>query len=79
MLGILGLLRDHPVNFMQLLIDGETKLTADSLEELFIPQFAPEGSNKRNIELAIFMNWRDFLDDVQSKCVRCAITDVGKI
>lgn len=73
MLGILGLLRGHPVNFMQLLTGKDTKLTADSLEALFTPQFAPEGSNKRNNELAIFMNWREFLDDVESKCLHLTL------
>ena len=45
----------------------ETKLTADRLETLFAPQSSPEGSNKRHFEMAIFLNWHDLLEDVESK------------
>ena len=67
---ILELLKEHPANFMQLLCPSEdTKLTADLVETLFTPEFSPLGSNKRNLEMAIFMNWHEFLEDVESKVI----------
>lgn len=65
---VLQLLQRHPINFMHLLtVCTEAQLTADFVETLFSPQFSPEGCNKRQAEMVIFLNWHEFLEETESE------------
>ena len=40
-------------------------VTAHDLDKLFIPQFSPHGSNGREKEEAIVLNWKDYIYEAE--------------
>ena len=63
------LMRNHPPLARLLLLGRETKpLTADTFLSLFLVQFSADMSNARAKEEAIYLNWTDFVSDVQKGC-----------
>lgn len=67
MLNLHTLLKIHPAALSKLLTHCPSKLTADQLKTLMVPLFSPSGSNRRENEEAVMMNWLYFLEDIEGK------------
>ena len=65
-LGVLSLLEKYPHHFRPLL-QSTTKplLTASQMMALFKPQWSLPGSNQREKEELIILNWTTYLDETQ--------------
>ena len=64
-MGILKTIREFPVTMRSLFVYQKTaSVTAAYVEELFVPVFSTEGSNKYIEELRTQSHWRDFLEDL---------------
>ena len=65
-LGILKLMQQHPHHFRPLL-QSTTKplLTSSQMLKLFQPVWSPKGSNQREKEELIILNWTTYLDETQ--------------
>lgn len=71
-LGILKAIREFPVTTRSFFIYEKTAApTTAYLEEMFLPIFSKEGSNKYIEELRIQSHWRDFLDDLAGILAKC--------
>ena len=64
-LGFLQFLKMHPGPARSLLVSGRQKLTAASLEQLFLVRFSEPGSNRRCEEERVMMMWLEYLQDVE--------------
>lgn len=67
-LGCLGLhaaMKTHFNHLRYLFLAKDKTLTAKDLIDLFTPQFAEEGSNRRHNEIKTYAWFRDFLLDVE--------------
>ena len=60
-LSIGTLLKSHPERFKEMFLYSPTAVTAHDLDKLFIPQLSPRGSNAREKEEAIVLNWKDYI------------------
>ena len=60
-LSIGTLLKSHPECFKEMFIYSPKAVTAHDLDKLFIPQLSPCGSNAREKEKAIVLNWKDYI------------------
>lgn len=58
---------NHSEHFKELFCCEKTKVSAMLLENLFKPQLAEPGSNRRNTENRILTFWRDFLLDCEGE------------
>ena len=65
-LGILQLMQQHPQLFRPLL-QSATKplLTSSQMLKLFQPVWSPNGSNQREKEELVVLNWTTYLDEMQ--------------
>lgn len=66
-LGIGALLKSYPECFKEMFIHTPKVVTAHDLDKLFIPQFSPHGSNIREKEEAIVLNWKDYIYEAEGK------------
>ncbi|KAI4806052.1 hypothetical protein KUCAC02_010643 [Chaenocephalus aceratus] len=66
-LGVLDAVRTHPDSFKPLFCYEEHLLSADQMDNLFIIQLSPEGSNKRTAEERVVTYWRDYLQDAEEE------------
>ncbi|XP_034078711.1 G2/M phase-specific E3 ubiquitin-protein ligase-like [Gymnodraco acuticeps] len=66
-LGVLDAVRKHPDSFKPLFCYEEHLLSADQMDNLFIIQLSPEGSNKRTAEERVVTYWRDYLQDAEEE------------
>ncbi|KAI9534084.1 hypothetical protein NQZ68_016802 [Dissostichus eleginoides] len=64
-LGVLDEVRKHPDSFKPLFCYEEHLLSADQMDNLFIIQLSPEGSNTRTAEERVVTYWRDYLQDAE--------------
>ena len=62
-----SLIQHHPAALRQLFTHCPTTLTAEQLSSLMVPVYSPPGSNNRESEDAVMMNWLYFLEDVEGK------------
>ena len=49
-------------------------MTASILDQIFIPQFSPPGSNAREKEEAIILNWKDFIYEAEGITIKHIVT-----
>ncbi|KAJ4937091.1 hypothetical protein JOQ06_001675 [Pogonophryne albipinna] len=66
-LGVLDAVRKHPDSFKPLFCYEEHLLSADQMDNLFIIQLSPEGSNKRTAGERVVTYWRDYLQDAEEE------------
>ncbi|KAI4810862.1 hypothetical protein KUCAC02_013790 [Chaenocephalus aceratus] len=66
-LGVLDAVRKHPDSFKPLFCYEEHLLSADQMDNLFIIQLSPEGSNTRTAEERVETCWRDYLQDAEEE------------
>lgn len=62
-LGIASLIKAHPCSMKQLFVYNPTPVSSQEVADLFVPVFSPRGSNAREEEEAVFMNWSDYIHD----------------
>ena len=75
-LGILSLLRKHPVTMRALFVATHDILTAEIVQDLFKPDYSPSGSNQREREEEIIMYWINFLQEIEGKFSESMYVDV---
>lgn len=73
--GFLDCLRQHPLEARELFMHAENQLTAEKVDDLFIPIFSPRGSNKRTTEEAVSLHFSRYLEEVESGEVSCKVVD----
>ena len=66
-LGIATLLKSHPKRFKEIFVHTPKVVTTHDLDKLFVPQFSPRGSNIREKEEAIVLNWKDYIYEAEGK------------
>lgn len=66
---LLTLIRKHPAAFKPVFQISDT-LTAEVLDEMFLPQLSPMGSNKRVQEEALVFNFGQLLEDTEKGHVK---------
>eukprot|EP00794_Sanderia_malayensis_P005842 gene5842-6540_t len=68
--GFLQMVRKHPED-ARYLFQGISKapLTADYVDDLFLPQLSVSGSNRRNLEEELLMNFTHFLEDLEGDVI----------
>ena len=60
------LIRTSSATMKKLFVYGDpSAITVRKLQEILIPEFSPRGSNIREEEDAIIMNWNDYLKDIK--------------
>ena len=64
-LNVLELLQTNPVTMRSLFVAHQQCLTADIVQDLFVPVLSPEGGNKWELEEEALMFWVNFLQEVQ--------------
>ena len=60
-LGIATLIKVHPSSMKQLFLYDPSPVSSQEVADLMVPVFSPRGSNIREEEEAVFMNWNDYL------------------
>lgn len=69
-LGVLDLMFRHSALLGPLLtVSGIPQLTSSVLLELFNVDWSPEGSNQREIEEAVILNWTEYVRELESKYI----------
>ena len=63
--GILEMIRANPELFRPIFQLSKKKLTADLLDNIFLPLFSPGGSNKRVKEESVVFNFNQMLENVE--------------
>ena len=74
--GLVDCLRQHPYEARKLFVYAENQLTAELLDDLFVPVFSPRGSNKRASEEAVSLNFSRYLEEVETGNVTSDIVDL---
>ena len=70
MYGLLDLIQKYPSLLRKLFVyDPSTALTATQMLQLFVPDLNPKGSNLREIEDGVLLNWNDFVQDLGSSSI----------
>ena len=64
-LNILLLMKTHPAEFRELFCHSTTALNADTIEKLFVPKYAEEGTRIREKQEHVIMHWRDYLQECE--------------
>ena len=62
-LGMGKLLKAHPSQCRELFTHNPKVVTSYDFDKLFLPKLSEEGSNMREKEEAIVMNWKDYIYD----------------
>lgn len=76
-LGVLQLMQQHPSLFKPLLLSSaKPSLTSSQMVKLFQPIWSVAGSNQREKEELIILNWTTYLDETQGVLLNCARCDV---
>ena len=71
---ILHLIRTSKYAVKKLYVhDFQGSVTVQSLFELLTPEFSPRGSNIREEEEAVVMNWHDYLKDIEGNSLTCIV------
>ena len=65
-LGFLDVVSKNPI-LRSLFEHSPSKVTADLVEEMFIPEFSPIGSNMRAKEEAVMMWFTELLHEIEGK------------
>ena len=65
-LGLSNLIKDHPASCHELFVDCSKSITPYDIDKLFLPVFSPEGSNARENEEALILNWKDYIYEAES-------------
>lgn len=68
-LGVSGLIEKHPRELKDILVYNPKTITPQDLNEIFKPCFSPRGSNAREKEELIVLNWTDYLFEVEGTCI----------
>ena len=63
MLGIVNLVKAYPLQFKELFVHNPKIVTGHDLDKLFLPVFSSEGSNLREKEEGLVMNWKEYIYD----------------
>ncbi|XP_071810893.1 G2/M phase-specific E3 ubiquitin-protein ligase-like [Apostichopus japonicus] len=66
-MGLLDLIRSHPLVMEECFMQREDILTASRMERLFSHDLSPEGSNRRMAEARTLTYWLDMLIDIDDK------------
>lgn len=66
-MGLLDLIRSHPLVMEECFMQREDILTASRMERLFSHDLSPEGSNRRMAEARTLTYWLDMLIDIDGK------------
>ena len=64
-LGVSDLIKDHPALCHELFVHSSKTVTPYDLDKLFLPLFSPEGSNAREEEEALILNWKDYIYETE--------------
>ena len=64
-LGVSDLIKDHPASCHELFVHCSKTVTPHDIDELFLPLFSPEGSNAREDEEALILNWKDYIYEAE--------------
>ena len=75
MVGVLEILRNHPVESRVILQCSFNKLTAEMVDGLFTYNLSDEGSSKNQQEKSILFFWNQFLEDVERGDIKKEIGD----
>lgn len=62
---VFSLMKSHPVATKNLFVFNDLPLSAKKLLELLTPEFSPRGSNRRELEEAVIMNWNDYVRNLE--------------
>ena len=62
-LGIGNLVKAHCLQFKELFVHNPKVVTGHDLDKLFLPLLSSEGSNLREKEEALVMNWKEYIYD----------------
>lgn len=65
LLGILKLIKKHPVAFAELFCYKQLNLSAACMNDLFQINYAPVSTSLRNVQEQVIMLWRDYLQDCE--------------
>lgn len=68
-LDVATLIKQHPSIMRQVFTSNTLPVTARDLTNLLVPVYSPVGSNAREEEEAIMLNWNYYLQDIQGKVV----------
>ena len=60
------LMGSHPQAVRKAFELSQTKITSDFLQDLVVPMFSPQGSNKRAVEEALIMTWIRYLQHLEA-------------
>lgn len=66
-MGLLDLIRSHPLVMEECFMQSDEILTASRMERLFSHDLSPEGSNRRMAEARTLTYWLDMLIDIDGK------------
>ena len=62
------MLKEHPHIVMPLFLEsGRAALTSSGVYEMFMVNWSAEGSNRREKEEEVILNWNYYLSDLQGK------------
>ena len=74
-----SLIKVHPLLLKQLFTYSATQVTSQDLRQLLVPVYSPRGSNAREEEEAVMLNWNYYLQDIEGikvdycTCIHCSI------
>ena len=60
-----SLIKRYPEEMKAIFVHNPQTVTASILDQIFTPQFSPPGSNAREKEEAIILNWKDFIYEAE--------------
>ena len=64
-LDIDSLIKRYPEHLEEIFVHNPQPVTAGILDGIFMPQFSPLGSNAREKEEAIILNWKDYIYEAE--------------
>ena len=65
MLGVSGLIEKHPRELENIFVYNPNTVIPNDLKEIFKPCFSVSGSNNREKEELIILNWIDYLFEAE--------------
>ena len=69
-----SLIKHYPEELKEIFVHNPQTVTASILDQIFIPQFSPPGSNAREKEEAIILNWKDFIYEAEGITIKHIVT-----
>ena len=63
----------------KLFTHSTSTLTSHQLETLMVPIYSPRGSNTREEEEAVMMNWIYYLQDIEGEYIHIIVTCIDKV